>query len=445
MKPLPRIPVFRTFVQYFWCQQRCCLSFLAKRSTHLAEWNISQHSCLWNRVAPIAVLRRYNQTSGTLWNYETLQKYLQTLTQEYQTIGLLLNDYSMNEYKRKDLSKRYAELSQLALIYKEIQETEKEMQDLLDLCENLTSSEDKPLLEVAVEEKRVFDQKISTLYRKLFQVLIPREKWDESNVVLELISGRTTGGDICQQFTQEILDMYQNYADYKNWAFEIVKYVPSDQGGLHHATALISGDHVYMHLKYEGGIHRVQRIPETGLSARMQRIHTGTMSVIVLPQLEEVKIKVDPGDLRIDTFRAKGAGGQHVNKTDSAVRIVHIPTGLSVECQQERSMHMNKAIALQSLKKKLHQQAIERELSQRNTSRKLQLGERAQSERIRTYNFSQDRVTDHRISYDVHNIKEFLSGRELLDELISKLLEAAEMEALLEHLENNFKPVQSDM
>ncbi|KAH0624443.1 hypothetical protein JD844_031873 [Phrynosoma platyrhinos] len=238
--------------------------------------------------------------------------------------------------------------------------------------------------------------------------------------------------------------MYQNYADYKCWTFEIVKYTPSEYGGLHHAAAHISGEHVYKHLKYEGGIHRVQRIPETGLSSRMQRIHTGTMSVIILPQLEEINIKVDPRDLRIDTFRAKGAGGQHVNKTDSAVRIVHIPTGITVECQQERSQQVNRERAMQTLKEKLYQQAIERELRQKQSSRKMQLGTRSQSERIRTYNFNQDRVTDHRISYEVRDIEGFLSGKGLLDELINKLLEAAEMESLTEYLENNFKSLQAD-
>ncbi|XP_054830769.1 peptide chain release factor 1, mitochondrial isoform X2 [Eublepharis macularius] len=251
-------------------------------------------------------------------------------------------------------------------------------------------------------------------------------------------------GDICQQFTQEVFEMYQSYAAFKCWAFEILNYTPAEYGGIHHAAARISGDHVYRHLKYEGGTHRVQRIPETGLSSRMQRIHTGTMSVIVLPQPEEVKIKVEPKDLRVDTFRAKGAGGQHVNTTDSAVRVVHIPTGLTVECQQERSQLMNKETAMRMLREKLYQQTIERELSQKTSARKLQLGTRAQSERIRTYNFTQDRVTDHRISYEVRNIKEFLSGKGLLEDLISKLLEAAEMEALAELLDHNCRSLQAD-
>ncbi|XP_053162850.1 peptide chain release factor 1, mitochondrial isoform X12 [Hemicordylus capensis] len=380
MKPCRGIPLFRTlFANFFHCRQCCHLSFFTGRSTHLAEWNTFQHNCLWNTVTSIVVFnnwsRRYNQASRTLWHHDALQKYLQTLCQEYQNIGLLLNDSSVNEHRQRALSKRHAELSPLAVTFKEIQEAKNEIQDLEILC----------------------------------------------------------ASDICQQFTKEVFEMYQNYADYRCWTFEIQNYTPADYG-----------DHVYKHLKYEGGIHRVQRIPETGLSSRMQRIHTGTMSVIVLPQPEEVKIKIDPRDLRIDTFRAKGAGGQHVNTTDSAVRIVHIPTGLTVECQQERSQVMNKETALRTLREKLYKQTIERELGQKQKARKLQLGTRSQSERIRTYNFSQDRVTDHRISYEVRNIKEFLCGKELLDNLINKVLETAEMESLIEHMENNFISLKAD-
>ncbi|XP_053563941.1 peptide chain release factor 1, mitochondrial isoform X2 [Bombina bombina] len=258
-----------------------------------------------------------------------------------------------------------------------------------------------------------------------------------SDAILEVTSGRTTGGDICQQFTKEVFDMYQNYALYKSWAFEILNYTPAEYGGLHHAAARISGEGVYKCLKYEGGTHRVQRIPEVGLSSRMQRIHTGTMTVIILPQPDEVDIRIDPKDLRIDTFRAKGAGGQHVNTTDSAVRVVHIPTGITVECQQERSQIVNKEKALRMLRAKLHGQTIERELSQRQSARKLQVGTRAQSERIRTYNFTQDRLTDHRISYEARNLKEFLSGEQLFHDLINRLQESADTEALLELIEKN--------
>ncbi|XP_032849796.2 peptide chain release factor 1, mitochondrial isoform X1 [Tyto alba] len=380
--------------------------------------------------------RKKHQDIQALWKHETVQKYLETLSKEYQQVSHLLNADAINNFEQNTLRRRWADLSPIAAAFQEVREAEREVQELEAMCRELGSRDEKQLLELALEEKEGLDKKINMLCRKLFQLLLPKEKYDRSHVILEVTAGRTTGGDICQQFTKEMFEMYQNYADYKRWTFDIVNYMPAEIGGLHHAAAHISGDDAYRHLKYEGGTHRVQRIPETGLSSRMQRIHTGTMSVIVLPQPEEVDVKVDPKDLRIDTFRAKGAGGQHVNKTDSAVRIVHLPTGLTVECQQERSQQMNKEIALRTLRAKLYQQVTEKQLSQEQSARKLQLGTRAQSERIRTYNFTQDRVTDHRISYDARNIKEILSGKEALDKLISKLLEFAEMEAVTEYLEN---------
>ncbi|NWI59899.1 RF1M factor, partial [Calyptomena viridis] len=379
--------------------------------------------------------RKNHQDSQDLWKHEAVQKYLETLSKEYQEVSHLLNADSFNDFEQRTLRRRCANLSPIVAAFQEIKEAEREAQELEAMCRELDSRDEKQLLELALEEKEALDKKMSVLCRKLFQLLVPKEKYDRSPVILEVTAGRTTGGDICQQFTKEMFEMYQNYADYKRWTFDIVNYTPAEIGGLHHAAAHISGEDVYKHLKYEGGTHRVQRIPETGMSSRMQRIHTGTMSVIVLPQPEEVDVKVDPKDLRIDTFRAKGAGGQHVNKTDSAVRIIHLPTGLAVECQQERSQQMNKEKALQTLRAKLYQQIIEKQLSEEQSARKLQLGTRAQSERIRTYNFTQDRVTDHRISYDARNIREILSGKEALDKLINRLLEFAEKEAVTEYLE----------
>ncbi|NXP13939.1 RF1M factor, partial [Thinocorus orbignyianus] len=380
--------------------------------------------------------RKTHHDSRALWKHEAVQKYLETLSKEYQEATRLLNADSINDFEQRTLRKRCADLSPIAAAFQDIKEAEREVEELEAMCRDLDSRDEKQLLELALEEKETLDKKINTLCRKLFQLLVPKGKYDRSNVILEVTAGRTTGGDICQQFTKEMFEMYQNYADYKRWTFDIVNYTPAEIGGLHHAAAHISGDDVYRHLKYEGGTHRVQRIPETGLSSRMQRIHTGTMSVIVLPQPEEVDVKVDPKDLRVDTFRSKGAGGQHVNKTDSAVRVVHLPTGLVVECQQERSQLLNKEIALRTLRAKLYQQVVEKQLSQEQSARKLQLGTRAQSERIRTYNFTQDRVTDHRISYDARNIKEILGGKEALDKLINRLLEFAEIEAVTEYLGN---------
>uniref|UniRef100_A0A673Y563 Mitochondrial translational release factor 1 n=1 Tax=Salmo trutta TaxID=8032 RepID=A0A673Y563_SALTR len=225
-----------------------------------------------------------------------------------------------------------------------------------------------------------------------------------------------------------MFDMYQGLASYKNWDFEI-NYIPAEYGGLHHAALRIAGESVYRRLKHEGGTHRVQRIPEVGLSSRMQRIHTGTMTVIVLPQPNELDISIDPKDLRVDTFRSRGAGGQSVNTTDSAVRIVHLFFNI-VRCQTSRSQLQNHDTALRLLKARLYQSMKGRDRP--FMSLLLQAGTRSQSERIPTYNFSQDRVTDHRTGYVTRDIKEFMRGGEPLDDLISELLEHGDKEALLE-------------
>ncbi|XP_054239398.1 peptide chain release factor 1, mitochondrial isoform X2 [Indicator indicator] len=446
MKPFQSVCLFKSLLGNCYCHGQlhsCLFPPVAK----MIGYVVRLHNCgIWRPKSLLdtsrftlsfnSQYRKNHQDSRALWKHEAVQKYLESLNKEYQQVSHLLNADSINDFEQRTLRRRCADLSPIAAAFQELKEAEREVQELEAMCRELDSRDEKQLLELASEEKESLDKKVNVLCRKLFQLLVPKEKYDRSHVVLEVTAGRTTGGDICQQFTKEMFEMYRNYADYKRWTFDIVNYTPAEIGGLHHAAAHISGEDVFRHLKYEGGTHRVQRIPETGLSSRMQRIHTGTMSVIVLPQPEEVDVKVDPKDLRIDTFRAKGAGGQHVNKTDSAVRVVHLPTGLAVECQQERSQQLNKEIALRTLRAKLYQQIIEKQLSQEQSARKLQLGTRAQAERIRTYNFTQDRVTDHRISYDARNIKEILNGKEALDKLINRLLEFAEIEAVTEYLEN---------
>ncbi|KAG8452286.1 hypothetical protein GDO86_004189 [Hymenochirus boettgeri] len=376
------------------------------------------------------------QNTSTLWDSEIFQNYLHSLSKEHQQLTEMFGLATVKVDDNRALTRRHAELSPLAAVLRDIEVAQKEVRDLDSMCADLDMSEEEQMFSLAVEEKDTLIKNINTLREKVLQILVPQQKYDINDAVLEVTSGRTTGGDICQQFTKEIFEMYQNYAHYKSWSFEILNYSPSEYGGLHHAAARVSGEGAYKYLKYEGGTHRVQRIPEVGLSSRMQRIHTGTMTVIVLPQPDEVDIRIDSKDLRIDTFRSRGAGGQHVNTTDSAVRIVHLPTGIAVECQQERSQILNKEKAQKILRAKLHEQSVEQELSERQSSRKLQVGTRAQSERIRTYNFTQDRISDHRIFYEVRNIKEFLSGEGLLDELIQKLQESAATETILELLEN---------
>ncbi|XP_067848585.1 peptide chain release factor 1, mitochondrial isoform X1 [Heptranchias perlo] len=394
--------------------------------------------------APNAIYRRQSERQchnyfSELLQLEAVKKYIEALKEEYKEINNRLNYIQQREEDGKSLSRRHVELAPLVPLLEEMHSSEKDLLELESMYNSLKARDDRELIPLVLEERQLLSKSIAVLQEKLLQTLVQREEHDESNVILEVIAGRTTGGDICQQFTREIFDMYQRYADYKEWSFEVLNYAPADYGGLHHASACISGESAYRFLKYEGGTHRVQRIPEVGLSSRMQRIHTGTMTVIVLPQFDEVDIKIDVNDLRIDTFRAKGAGGQHVNTTDSAVRIVHIPTSLTIECQQHRSQLENRKLAMRTLKAKLYQQVAEKELEQRQSTRKLQVGTRAQSERIRTYNFTQDRVTDHRINYVVRDIKELLCGGSQLDELINKLLKSAEKEALLELIETSNK------
>nr|XP_045014925.1 peptide chain release factor 1-like, mitochondrial [Jaculus jaculus]XP_045014926.1 peptide chain release factor 1-like, mitochondrial [Jaculus jaculus] len=230
-------------------------------------------------------------------------------------------------------------------------------------------------------------------------------------------------------FTSEVFDMYQQYAAFKKWHFEILDYFPSEIGGLRHASASIGGLEAYKHMKFEGGVHRVQRVPKTEKQGRM---HTSTMTVAILPQPTEINLVINPKDLRIDTKRASGAGGQHVNTTDSAVRIVHLPTGVFSECQQERSQLKNKEVAMKKLRAKLYSMRLEEETSKRSNSRKIQVGTRGRSEKIRTYNFPQNRVTDHRINKSLYDLETFMQGDSLLDELIQSLKDYADYESLVE-------------
>lgn len=378
--------------------------------------------------------RHCHHFSKELLQQESVQRYLEKMIEEYRQVTQRQNNTALTESERRTMSRRQIELSPMATVF---QQSVKDLKDVQAIIESAEAGEDSQMLELAKEEQKCIRKLIETLETKLLQSLVPSDKHDASDVIVEVAAGRTTGGDICQQFTREIFEMYQNFASYKQWAFEVLNYTPAEYGGLHHAAARIAGESVYRHFKYEGGMHRVQRIPEVGLSSRMQRIHTGTMMVIVLPQPDEVDVFIEPKDLRIDTFRSKGAGGQSVNTTDSAVRLVHIPTGITVECQQERSQLQNRETAMRMLRARIYRQLIEKETEQRQSARKLQVGTRSQSERIRTYNFTQDRVTDHRISYVTRDIKEFLNGGELLEELISELLKSAETEALLELVENS--------
>ncbi|KAA8579712.1 peptide chain release factor 1, mitochondrial isoform X2 [Etheostoma spectabile] len=395
----------------------------------------------WGTVAP---RRLYHSDLGDLYKNESVQRYLQQLMEEFRDLSKKLQHAYLSESDRKVLSKKHTELLPLANVFESIEEALKDLEEVLSYLHTATKDEDDQMIQLLKEEEAQMSCKILALRKDLIKALVPIDPLDSSNILLEVVSGRTTGGDICQQFTREMFDMYQGFASYKNWDFELLNFTPAEYGGLHHAAVRLAGENVYRHLKHEGGTHRVQRIPEVGLSSRMQRIHTGTMTVIILPQPVEFDVHIDPKDLRIDTFRSRGAGGQSVNTTDSAVRIVHLPTGITAECQQTRSQLQNRDTALRVLRARLYQSMMGKETEQRHTARKQQVGTRSQSERIRTYNFSQDRVTDHRTGYVTRDIKEFMRGGEALDDLISDVLEHAEKEALLEVVESRgVKPPES--
>ncbi|XP_027959168.1 peptide chain release factor 1-like, mitochondrial isoform X2 [Eumetopias jubatus] len=253
------------------------------------------------------------------------------------------------------------------------------------------------------------------------------EETDENDLILEVTAG--VGGQEAMLFTSEMFDMYQQYAAFKRWHFETLEYFPSEIGGLRHASASIGGLEAYKHMKFEGGVHRVQRVPKT---EKQGRIHTSTMTVAILPQPTEINLVINPKDLRIDTKRASGAGGQHVNTTDSAVRIVHLPTGVVSECQQERSQLKNREMAMKKLRAKLYSIHLEEETSKRYSARKIQVGTKGRSEKIRTYNFPQNRVTDHRINKSLHDLESFMQGEFLLDELVQSLKDYADYESLVE-------------
>ncbi|XP_005937398.2 peptide chain release factor 1, mitochondrial [Haplochromis burtoni] len=239
----------------------------------------------WGRVM---FKRFFHSDLGELYKNESVQVYLEQLMEEHRDLSKKLQHAYLSESDRKGLTKKHTELLPLASVFRSIEQAQKDLEEVSSLLKGLAGTKDEDLTQLLKEEEAQISSKILALRRDLIKALIPTDPLDSSNVLLEVVSGRTTGGDICQQFTKEMFDMYQGFAFYKNWDFEVLNYTPAEYGGLHHAAARIAGENVYRHLKHEGGTHRVQRIPEVGLSSRMQRIHTGTVTVIILPQPVEV-------------------------------------------------------------------------------------------------------------------------------------------------------------
>lgn len=293
----------------------------------------------------------------------------------------------------------------------------------LSETEELTLESDEELRQMAKTEALHLKEEKTRLEEKLKRLLLPKDLRDEKNILLEIRAG--TGGEEAAIFVADLFRMYAKYAEKEKWHVDIMSQHITGLGGFKEIIALFEGNKVYSRLKYESGVHRVQRVPETESQGR---IHTSAVTVAVLPEAEEIELDLDTSDLKIDVFRSSGPGGQHVNKTDSAVRITHIPSGLVVSCQDEKSQFKNKSKAMKILRARLLDKAISEQQSQISQARKGQVGSGDRSERIRTYNFPQGRVTDHRIGLTVHNLENVLLGD--LDEIINQLSTHHQTESL---------------
>ncbi|MBB4660035.1 peptide chain release factor 1 [Parvularcula dongshanensis] len=318
------------------------------------------------------------------------------------------------------LSKEHAELRPVAESARELTAARRELEE----AEELAHGGDPDMAAMAKEEAEALRERMPGLEKALELMLLPKDKADSAPVILEVRAG--TGGDEASLFAGDLFSMYQRYAASRGWRVEVLSASESDVGGYKEIQANVSGDGVFGRLKFESGVHRVQRVPETETQGR---IHTSAATVAVLPEPEDVDVEINEADLRIDVFRASGPGGQSVNTTDSAVRITHIPTGVVVSQQDEKSQHKNRAKAMKVLRARLYEAERARLDAERSAERQSQVGSGDRSERIRTYNFPQGRVTDHRIGLTVHKLDKVLAG-EALDEVIDALLVADQTERL---------------
>ncbi|AUS98397.1 peptide chain release factor 1 [Clostridium thermosuccinogenes] len=339
---------------------------------------------------------------------------LEVIENRYEEISLKLSDPSViaNQDEYKKLMKEYSDLEEIVEKYREYKKVIKDIDDTKKLREEKLDKEMHEMVEAELAES---EEKRKQIEKELKILLLPKDPNDDKSVIVEIRAG--AGGEEAALFAGVLFRAYTKYAESKRWKVEMLDSNPTELGGFKEVIFTIEAKGAYSRLKFESGVHRVQRVPTTEASGR---IHTSTVTVAVLPEVDEVDVEINPSDLQIDTFRASGAGGQHINKTESAIRITHIPTGLVVTCQDERSQHKNREKAMRVLRSKLYNMAQEQQNSELAQARKSQVGTGDRSERIRTYNYPQGRVTDHRIGLTLYKIDEILDGD--FDEIIDALI-----------------------
>ncbi len=341
----------------------------------------------------------------------SLNEKLDRIARRHEELGVLLSaGGGSDDFVR--MSREYAELGPIVEAIDALRAARGEVEDLTQLA---ASADDPDMRALAEEELHALRARLPDLEHAVKLLLLPKDAADAKNAILEIRAG--TGGDEAALFAADLLRMYQRYADGRKWTFDVLEHGETGIGGIKEVAVEIAGRDVFARLKFESGVHRVQRIPTTESGGR---IHTSAATVAVLPEAEEVDVALEDKDLRIDPYRSQGAGGQHVNTTDSAVRVTHLPTGIVAACQDEKSQHKNKAKAMKMLRARIYEEERRRLIDERAAARKGQVGSGDRSERIRTYNFPQGRVTDHRINLTLHKLDRVMEGE--LDDLIDALV-----------------------
>jgi len=351
-----------------------------------------------------------------------IQAQIERLLERHEEVGALLatQEVLSDQNRFRNLSKEYARLDDLVLNFREHQQFKQQIDEALVM----RNDPDPALRALAQEELAGSEEALAEIEQRLQKLLLPADPNDEANVFLEVRAG--TGGDEAAIFAGDLFRMYHRYAETQGWQVEVLSSNAGEHGGYKEIIAQISGQGVYSRLKFESGAHRVQRVPATESQGR---IHTSACTVAILPEAEEIEaVEINPSDLRVDTYRASGAGGQHVNKTDSAVRLTHLPTGIVVECQDERSQHKNRARAMSLLKARIFDEKQSKQNQERSDLRRSLVGSGDRSERIRTYNFPQGRITDHRINVTLYQLEDIIGGN--LSPLLGALQEAHEADLL---------------